>query len=378
MNDSYRTRLNAFDHSAAALKRPLLITHERPDGDAWGCLIAVNRALAASGADPLPVAFDPPTSKYAWLVTPEPIRLLTRSDNTTDSAPQHPHAQASVAQDAAPTDPSKLRPTTQHAPINESQLESADGIILLDTCSTAQVQPLAPWIDSARSRGLPVRALDHHVTRNIPTDTLLVDESAAAACLIVFEWLRSTNRPIDPTTATALFTGIATDTGCFAHPNTDARLLAAASELATLGTAPHRIHDRLFLSEPACRVRLFAAAMDRMKLYHDDRIAVLIVSPDLLNRTGAQASDTEDLAGQPLRITTVELSVLIVETGGDPPTLKLSFRSKTGADVARVAARFGGGGHTKAAGARLQDRLDSALPKIIDALTRALDEASRR
>lgn len=308
-------------------KRPLLLTHSRPDGDALGCLVAARAILRDSGADPISVTFDPVPPKYDLLVEREPIPRLG-----TDLKP--------------------------------ADLDRADGVLIMDTCTYAQLEPVADWLRACRR---PKVALDHHVTREDLADTYLVDETASAACGILYRWAQACGRELNSAAVRALFVGIATDTGWFRFSNCDAATLEIAADLVRRGVVPHAVYDRLFQAESVARVRLFGAAIDAVELHDHDRIALIPVTRDMFQKTGAIAADTEDLVNEPLRIRSVQAAVLLAEQ--DDGITKASFRSKGDIDVAAVAARFGGGGHTKAAGARLRASIDDARQQIIAQLT---------
>ncbi|MCH7525921.1 MAG: bifunctional oligoribonuclease/PAP phosphatase NrnA, partial [Planctomycetes bacterium] len=117
-------------------------------------------------------------------------------------------------------------------------------------------------------------------------------------------------------------------------------------------------------SDAVARVRLFGAALESMELFHDDRLALMTLSQELFTRTGATRADTEDIVNAALRVASVEVAVLITESTDG--VVKLSFRSKGHVDVAELAGRFGGGGHTRAAGARVKMPLARIKREVIE------------
>ncbi len=317
-------------------RRPLLLSHAKPDGDAIGALVATRNALRDRGLDPAALVFDPIPDRYRFLVDEVPIARLGED-------------------------------------ITLSELDSIklDGVIVLDTCSYSQLLPIAQWLRTSR---LPTLAIDHHVTRDGLADTYLIDESASATCLILYEWLKSNKWAIDRSTAEALFVGIATDTGWFRHSNTDARSLTVAAELVDLGVQPFAMFDALFQHESAARFRLRAAVVNRLELLASGRLAVLTLPTSLFSETGATLADTEDLVNEPLRIASTIVSVMLVEQSAG--LVRVGFRSRApidgsslDIDVAAVAVQFGGGGHRRAAGARINATLENAKRQVIEALT---------
>jgi phosphoesterase RecJ-like protein len=310
----------------------LLVTHSRPDGDAIGCLLALRGMLRAQGAEPLAMLYGPIPQRYAFL------------------SPDDPLTEAAAPGDAA----------DNFAP---------DGVVILDTCAYAQLEPIADWL---RASTRPVAVLDHHVTRDVPAKHTLIDESASATCLILMEWALTAGWPLAPPVVEALFVGIATDTGWFHHPNTDARTLDAAARLVERGAAPETTYEQIYGGQKAERVRLFGAALRDVELHDGGRIAVMSINEDHFKQSGAAPSDTEDLVNEPMRIRGVVVSVLLVAPASG--RVRVSLRSRPPAvgepalNVADVAASLGGGGHPRAAGARVPGSLESVKADVIQRL----------
>jgi bifunctional oligoribonuclease and PAP phosphatase NrnA len=307
-------------------KRPLIITHARPDGDAIGSVIAMRCFLRSVGADPLAIVFDPVPARYAFLVEDEPLAVFDEK--------------------------------------RMGDLDNVDSIVVVDTCTYNQISPIADWLKARTGEGgLPVLAVDHHVTRDPLADHYVVDETASAACAIIFEWAKVAGWELDATARTAIFVGTATDTGWFRFANTDVRTLEIATELVRQGVVPNEVYNRLYQSESAARLKLWAAALNGMELHDEDKIAVLTVTNAMFADTQADQADTEDLINESLRIATVETAVLLTETPDGP--VKASFRSKGKMNVAELAKHFGGGGHKLASGARFNQPINEAKSRIL-------------
>ena len=331
---------SAFARAARMIsdwKRPLLVTHAKPDGDALGSLAAMRALLEGRGVAPTALLFDPLPVRYS------PFRRM----------PLMPRLGVDISID---------------------ELDRHDGLILLDTCSYAQLAPIADWIRGAK---LPKLAVDHHATRDEMVDTYLVDVDAAATCLILHDWALAMDWPIDDTTAEALYVGIATDTGWFRHANTDERVFRAAADLIDRGAKPNDLFQELYQSDSCARVRLLAAALGSLEMLHGDRTAVMTVTTDDFARIGAEPGDTEDIINEPLRIASVIVSVLLVEQADGP--VRVSLRSRApmpgGAidiDVAAIAAGLGGGGHRRAAGVRIGGAPAEVRRRVVEAVEDAL------
>jgi phosphoesterase RecJ-like protein len=318
-----------------------LISHAKPDGDALGSLLALRALLRGRGADAEALLFEKAPSRYAFMAAPGYL--------TVGGGPDDPAASA--------------------------LFESADGVVILDTCSYSQLEPVASWL---RTTPLPKFVIDHHATGDPITDRVLIDVSAPATCSLLYELAVFAGWPIGREAAGSLLIGIATDTGWFRHSNTDGRALRAAAELSACGVRPHELYEALFLQDSVGRVRLLGVALDSLELHAGDQLAITALSRDAFRRAGAAPSDTEDIVNEPLRIASVVVSVLIVEQ--DDGEIRINFRSKApestshrpDVDVAAMARQFGGGGHHRAAGARCKTPVEDLRRVLVERLVRLL------
>ncbi|MCP4251456.1 MAG: hypothetical protein GY778_30845 [bacterium] len=310
-------------------QRPLLLAHARPDGDALGSLLAMRSLLRGLGNEPRAALYEPVPPRYAWLLEDDPMEPVAGND-----------------------DPA---------------LAQADGVIVLDTCAYTQLDPVADWL---KNTSLPKIALDHHVTRDPLADAYLIDEQAAAACLIILDWATAAGWMLDEQARLGLYVGIVTDTGWFRFANADARAHEAASRLVGPGVSPAAIFEELHQRESATRVRLLSAALASMELHHRGCLSVMTITRQMLADAGASAGDTEDVINYPLQIATVAASVLLVEN--DDGVVRMSLRSKPPGhgrpdlDVAALASTFGGGGHRRAAGARCTGAVAELRRQVIE------------
>ena len=314
----------------ASWRRPLLLSHTRPDCDAIGSLLAMRSFMRSWGVEPMAVQFNPTPPRYAALTCYPP--MLVWGDD-----------------------------------VSENDLAGVDGVVVLDTCTYTQLKPIADWLRSA-----PVAkvAVDHHVTRDDLADKYVVDESASATCLILCEWARALGWRMDDEACHALFAGVATDTGWFTHANTDARTLAAAGDLISRGVVANDVFRRLSQTDSPARIRLLGVLISGMELHAGDRFAVMSLKSDMLADLKARMSDTEEMINEPMRIASVLVSVLLIEQGDG--IVRVSFRSKVASgcgevdvDVSNVAQSFGGGGHKRAAGARVAGTLEDVKGKVV-------------
>ncbi len=321
-------KLDEASRVIAGWRRPILVTHEKPDGDALGSLSAMSALLRARGAQPDAVLFDPIPDRYDLFRASNRLVVLGRDRALTD-------------------------------------LARCDGVIILDTCSYNQLRPIADWLRLAPQ---PKLAVDHHITRDDLAQHYVVDESAAATCLILFDWAIHAGWTMDMETARALFVGLATDTGWFHHSNTDARSFNAAADLVKRGARPHLLHEALYQRDSAARVRLLGVALETLELLINGQLAVMTLDGAAFAAAMATPADTEDIVNEPLRIGTVKVCVLLVDSGDGVIRVSLRSRATEGGrdvDVAAVAQSLGGGGHRNAAGVKIADSITSARTTVL-------------
>ena len=233
----------------------------------------------------------------------------------------------------------------------------ADLLLILDT-SPDRIGNVRKLTDA------PILNVDHHITNNGDGFDLYRETDAAATCEIVYKLARELGAPITPDVATCLYTGLATDTGFFQYANTRAETLAVASVLITCGVKPNSISEQLERKTLA-EVQGLRDALSTLKIFYDGKVAGMI-----LNHASAKNFDsTEGFIDQIRVIDTVDVAFLITEKA--PNFCRVSMRSK-GVDVAKIAARLGGGGHIRAAGCTLKTTLDDAEQILVEAIGAAL------
>lgn len=306
-------------------KRPLLISHERPDGDALGCLIAMHSLLHARGVDATAALFDEVPRRYAFMQGVFELEGPLNADSEL--------------------------------------LRRADGVLVMDTCAFSQLMPIADWLEKT---SIPIIALDHHITRDLPARIFLCDADASAASLLVARWANAMGWELNHAAMVAIFVGIATDTGWFRYSNTTPECMRIAADLLEGGVDGDALHKQLYLADPPSMLKGRAVAMGTLELQQNDTIAMMPVAQELLQSSGVTPADLEDVVNAPLSTASIEVSVLLVEMDGG--IVKCSFRSKGKVDVATVAASFGGGGHYRAAGARISGSLADVKAAVIRAI----------
>lgn len=153
----------------------------------------------------------------------------------------------------------------------------------------------------------------------------LLDAQAAAACEVMTSVIRHLGVPLTKPMADALFTGCATDTGCFRYSNTTANTLRTAADLIDAGADSARITNDLFETVSRKRMTLENRIMDTLEYHFDDRCATIVMSRALLDELGAKVEDLEGIVSIPRRIEGVDVAVAFRENPSG--TYKISVRT---------------------------------------------------
>jgi phosphoesterase RecJ-like protein len=323
-------------------QRVMVLTHARPDADALGASAAMRRVLTTRGVRATAFVFEDVPPRYKFI---EAIGEFQRWQ-----------------------------------PATPAEIDSRfDGILIVDTCSWSQLEPVADYL---RASGLPKVFLDHHATRDNLTvngtkDYYAIDGTSASASGLVQEWCETMGWPMDCLAGEAVFTGITADTGWFRFSNTDGRTLrAAAALLDHCKLRPDIIYAKLNGSHSPARLKLLCQMLETLQFHADGRLAVIELTKEMFDRAGAIPADSEELVNAPMDTGPVMVTVLLTDMGDG--VVRLNFRSKSpeligrDIDVAAIARKFGGGGHHRAAGARVPGRLadvrDPVVRVLIDAL----------
>lgn len=232
-----------------------------------------------------------------------------------------------------------------------------DGYVAVD-CATPELMG-NPYVDFAKKKD--TLCIDHHPTNSHYADYLYYKPTASCSMLI-YELAKELNVSISPRLANIILAGIFTDTGSFVHTNTDAECLSVAAELTALGGNLSCLNRALFCNKTKNEALFQAEIESRMKLFLDDRLAILTVRKADLDKYGVDRSATEGMIDFPLGVGSVEVAISILESADKK--FKLSFRSKN-IKVSDIAAQFGGGGHPQAAGAMLCGYYEDVVDKLV-------------
>ena len=204
--------------------------------------------------------------------------------------------------------------------------------------------------------------VDHHLTNTEFAKKLLLRDYPAA-CEIIYMLINEMGVKIDKKIADCLYTGISTDTGCFRYASTTAQSYRIAAELIDLGADNGKINRAMFETKSKTYVALEKLALNNMKMFCNDRVAVITVTQDMYAKTGSNEQETEALAPLTRQIEGVEIGITIREKADK--TCKASIRTYESVNAAALAKNFGGGGHAQAAACRFDCSVDEALEQIV-------------
>jgi phosphoesterase RecJ-like protein len=312
-------------------QRFLMTTHVRPDGDGLGSMLALAEILRQQGKEVHLVIASIMPARYRFLDPEQQIRHFSAPDDA---------------------------------------LRHADVALVLDTGTWNQLGDFGPFL-----RTLPAAkaVIDHHMTQDDLGGLRFVDTTAEATGRLIYEAIQALGGPLSERAASHLFVALAMDTGWFRHSNARAQTFKLAADLVRNGARPEVLYEQLFEQNTLPRLKLTGLVLDRLQRCCENRVAYTEIHRDDYAATGALPPDSEDLINYTRSLAGVEVGLLFMEQprGG----VKISFRSRARIDVARLAERFGGGGHRLASGAVLEMPLAEAKAQVLAAVADALNAA---
>ncbi len=217
--------------------------------------------------------------------------------------------------------------------------------------------------------------IDHHESNTRYADINWVSAREASTGELIFRLLKIARWPINKLMADNLFTAVSTDTGSFQYANTRPGTFHTGAELVTRGANLAKICDEVYQSYPLSRVRLLKLVYSKFRLTMNDRIAWFWLKKADFSRTGAVSNDSEGLIDHIRAIEPVVVACVFEEL--EPELTRISLRSKSAkVNVNEIAAQFGGGGHSAAAGARVAGKSLSVQRRVLAAIKKALQAAA--
>ncbi|HSG78057.1 MAG TPA: DHH family phosphoesterase [Acidimicrobiia bacterium] len=316
MTPEIAASITAAAEAIAAADRLAITGHVNPDGDALGSALALALAARSVGKEAV-VGFG------GGSVIPEHYDFLD------------------------------LTPIVDAADFPDEP----DVMVVFDTAVADRLAELA----GAAARAKTLVVVDHHVTNGGLGDIAIVDPTASASAMLAFRLIEALGWAIDDSVATALHTGIVTDTGRFQYSSTDGETLRVAAELLDAGVRPEVIGQAMYESVPFGYLAASAAVLGRAVLEEELGLVWSVVLRADVAAAGVDPSDLDGLIDD-LRIAReAGVAALVKEVDQG---FKVSLRSRGAVDVGSIAAANGGGGHHNAAGFTVPGPLADVLERV--------------
>jgi phosphoesterase RecJ-like protein len=241
-----------------------------------------------------------------------------------------------------------------------------DLFIAVDSAGISRIFPKQHSTVKDRLANKQIINIDHHKSNDAFGTLKIVQADASSACEIIYFMYKDLKVPLSKKVAEIFYCGIYSETGGFVYPNTTKESLMIASDLVAQGVKPGPIAKKLNAKSHAGTV-LLSEVLKTIQVRGP--VGVMVLTRDMLQHSRACMDDSEHFVSFLQAIDTVRVSVFLRE---ERSTTRVSLRSDGIIDVDRLAARFGGGGHRLAAGARLAKDIQSARKEILRAINQEL------
>jgi len=297
----------------------LLATHVNPDGDAIGSLNALALVLEDMGKRVVAFCQDE---------VPAFLRFLPHSDRILTEIPSHARFQVAVVLDCGEVD----------------RIGNAAQVL-------HQVEKIIH--------------IDHHSSGEDFGQLNLVLPECSSTAEILYEIFKAIPVSLNSEAAENIYAAILTDTGSFRFGNTTAKALALAAEMASRGVAPDKVAAEIYESMRPERLQLLALSLNTLTLRADRRLAAMLVSQAMLEKTGTTFMDTDGFVNYPRSLSDTKIAVFFREM--DSGQVNVSLRSRGDLNVAQFARKYQGGGHHNAAAFRAKGSLSEVVEKVLTA-----------
>lgn len=235
-----------------------------------------------------------------------------------------------------------------------------DAALVLDCPTLKRVGSVAEAV-----KGKPIINIDHHISNEKFGDVNWVDAKASSAGEMVYRLFKGLEVPLTKQAALAMYVAILTDTGSFNYDNTSRATHEIAGELLEHGIDPALVSENVYERRDVADIKLLGLVLSTIKVDGAGEVAYMELTGKMLKDTGADISKSEGLVNYARSIDKVKVAMLFREDPKYPGKIHISFRSKGGVDVNRIASSFGGGGHAKASGCVVDGSLAEARKKVL-------------
>lgn len=298
----------------------IFLTHAQPDGDTVGAAYSLGYALKGMGKKVKILCADHIPSKFSYIIS------SFKHDEVTNPAV--------VALDIAD--------------------EKLLGSLYAEFCGKTDL------------------VIDHHVSNKKYGKMNYVVADAAATCEIMADVLTELKVNMTQHITDAVFTGIVTDTGCFKFSNTTAKTHITAAKLINLGAQAAEINRLMFDTKSKSRIKIEAEVMANMEFYFGGRVAVIVLTQDMIKKVGCNTSDLDGINALSRVIEGVMIGITVREK--ETGIFKVSLRTNEPISASEICAQYGGGGHTRAAGCEFSVPIEEIKSQLLASAKTALEE----
>jgi len=328
-----RENCGAAARLIAGAKRILVSGHLSPDGDSVGSMIALVRLLRGVGKEAFATADSNALGKPGFL------------EGSTDFIP-----------------PRKLRRFVR-------QKGAFDLFIALDNSAFSRMPPEVKPV----AEGLKTICIDHHVTNDGSFgDVQIVDPTASSTGEIVWRFAKWNEWKLDRAIAEALWVAMITDSGRFAYDSTSPRTLRAAGDLLKYGVRTALINDIIYGTFSRKAIELKRIAWRSLHIWKNRRVAEVTLTRDEFREVRGTKAEAEDIIEIPRSVAKNEIALFFYQIPDRTKETRCSIRTRGEWDATVLAAKFGGGGHRKAAGCTIKAPLASAKRQMRTAVKELL------
>lgn len=297
----------------------LILTHENPDGDAIGSVLAFYDFLSD-------------IKKKVTMVMPEVPPIFMTLENME-----------------------MVKPTCQN---------SFDLAIVVDCSSVKRIGQRNNEFSSCKKSIV----IDHHISNEKFGSLNYINELAPSCTQVIYNLFKNWNVNLTKEIGEALLTGCLTDTNGFSNNNVNKGTFLMVSEFMNLGLSLHDLYYNFLLKKSRAQHELMKMAIQRLEFFRDGRVVFSYISHEDMENVGAKKGDHEGLVDIGRNIDGVEISIFMREEDG----YCVSFRSN-GFNVEKIAKKFGGGGHKVAAGAKIDMPFKEAKEALISETLKELE-----
>ena len=312
-----RVLINGVQHIA-------ITCHKSPDGDALGSTLALCHVLRKLGKDAVVVTPDMVPKALTFIPGLRDLVVYTQDPNRATAA-----------------------------------MKKAQLLFCLDFNSLQRIDRLADVVEPLNIKRV---LIDHHLKPDDSFDLAISFPEASSTCELVFRVLMQMDmlRYLDQQAASCLYVGLVTDTGGFAYSCDNPDFYKILANIVKRGINRRMLFDNAMNNFSADSLRLQGYAIsEKMELYPEQEVALIVLTQDELKRFNYNRGDTETLVNKPLAIPNIRWSVFLRE---DTDKIKVSCRSKGHFSVSDICERyFNGGGHENAAGGDFTGTMDEAI-----------------